>query len=277
MAKKAKRKQNTPRMPRKRPLEPIIVAFSHLKGGVGKTTAPINVSNCFARMGYKTLLVDMDPQSSSSEMFLDQNRPEKTLYHVLYEEVPLAEVTQNISDNLYLTPASIDMAMLENRLRERVDGYHMLQIALEKNDCDCVIIDTPPSIGVLTSNASIASSHLVIPVQVSYFALKGIENIMQTYQTIRQRANPKLSLLGVLITMIDERLTFARDIKGDVSDLFGDIMFKTVIHRSVRLEESPAYRKNIFDHAPRSRGSEEFIQLTQEIIERCRNSSPTHS
>ena len=124
-------------------LEPITVAFSHLKGGVGKTTAAINVSNCFARMGYKTLLVDMDPQSSSSEMFLDQNQPEKTLYHVLYEEVPLAEVTQNISDNLYLAPASIDMAMLENRLRERVDGYHMLQIALEKNDYDCVIIDTP--------------------------------------------------------------------------------------------------------------------------------------
>jgi chromosome partitioning protein len=238
VAKKAKRKQNTPRMPRKRPLKPITVAFSHLKGGVGKTTAAINVSNCFARMGYKTLLVDMDPQSSSSEMFLDQNQPEKTLYHVLYEEVPLAEVTQNISDNLYLAP---------------------------------------PSIGVLTSNALIASSHLIIPVQVSYFALKGIENIMQTYQTIRQRANPKLSLLGVLINMIDDRLTFARDIKGDVSDLFGDIMFKTVIHRSVRLEESPAYRKNIFDHAPRSRGSEEFIQLTQEIIERCRNSSPTHS
>ena len=277
MAKKAKRKQNTPRMPRKRPLEPITVAFSHLKGGVGKTTAAINVSNCFARMGYKTLLVDMDPQSSSSEMFLDQNQPEKTLYHVLYEEVPLAEVTQIISDNLYLAPASIDMAMLENRLRERVDGYHMLQIALEKNDYDCVIIDTPPSIGVLTSNALIASSHLIIPVQVSYFALTGIENILQTYQTIRQRANPKLSLLGVLITMIDDRQTFARDIKGDVSDLFGDIMFKTVIHRSVRLEESPAYRKNIFDLAPRSRGSEEFIQLTQEIIERCRNSSPTHS
>lgn len=277
MAKKARKKTSKPRIPRKKPLQPVTIAFSHLKGGVGKTTAAINVANCLARMGYRTLLVDMDPQSSASEMFLDQNQPEKTLYHVLYEEIPITEVTQNISENLDLAPASIDMAMLENRLRERVDGYHMLQIALEKHDYECVIIDTPPSIGVITSNALIAATHLVIPVQISYFALKGIENIMQTYHTIRQRANPKLSLLGVLVTMVDDRLTFAKDIKEDVSDLFGEKMFNTVIHRSVRLEESPAYRKNIFEHAPRSRGSEEFTQLTQEIIERCRNSSPTPS
>jgi len=277
VAKKAKRKETKPHRPRKKPLQPVTIAFSHIKGGVGKTTAAINVSNCLARMGYKTLLVDMDPQSSASEMFLDQNQLAKNLYHVLNDEVPINEVIQNISENMDIAPASIEMAMLENRLRERVDGYHSLQIALEKNEYDCVIIDTPPSIGVLTSNALIASTHLVIPVQVSYFALKGIENIIQTYQTIRQRANPKLSLLGVLITMIDDRLTFAKDIKGDVLDLFGETMFETVIHRSVRLEESPAYRKNIFDHAPRSRGSEEFTHLTQEIIERCLNSSPTNS
>lgn len=256
---------------------PSIIAFSHLKGGVGKTTGAINVATCLARMGYKTLLLDMDPQSSASEVFLNANLPEKTLYHVLYEEVPLSKVALPISENLDLAPSSIDMAMLENRLRERVDGYHMLQIAMEGHPYQFVIIDTPPSIGVLTSNALIASTHLVIPVQASYFALKGIQNIMQTYHTIRQRANPSLALLGVLITMIDDRLTFAKDIKSDVIDLFGDKVFETVIHRTVKLEESPAYRKNIFEHAPRSRGSEEFTQLTQEIIDRCRNSSPKRS
>ena len=256
---------------------PVIIAFSHLKGGVGKTTGAINVASCLARMGYKTLLLDMDPQSSASEVFLSGNSPEKTVFHVLNEEVPLSKVAMPVAENLDLAPSSIDMAMLENRLRERVDGYHMLQIAMEGHAYQFVVIDTPPSIGVLTSNALIAATHLVIPVQASYFALKGIQNIMQTYHTIRQRANPSLTLLGVLITMIDDRLTFARDIKADVTDLFGEKVFDTVIHRTVRLEESPAYRKNIFEHAPRSRGSEEFTKLTQEIIDRCRNLSPTRS
>jgi chromosome partitioning protein len=265
------------RVARKQAIPPVTIAFAHLKGGVGKTTAAINVATCLARMRYKTLLVDMDPQSSASEVFLALSQPEKTLYHVLYEEVPVAQVIQPVSENLDLAPASINMAMLENRLRERVDGYHMLQIALENHPYEAIVIDTPPSIGVLTSNALIAATHLVIPVQASYFALKGIENIMQTYHTIRQRANPSLALLGVLITMIDDRLTFAKDIKADVMELFGEKLFNTVIHRTVRLEESPAYRKNIFEHAPRSRGSEEFLHLTQEIIDRCRNSSPRRS
>ena len=264
-------------IPKKRPMPPSIIAFCHIKGGVGKTTAAINVSTCLARIGYKTLLVDMDPQSSASEVFLDQGQPDKTLYNVLHDEVPLSDVTHTVSDNLDVAPSSIDMAMLENRLRERVDGYHMLQVALEKHPYECVVIDTAPFIGVLTSNALIAATQLIIPVQVGYFALKGIENIMQTYHTIRQRANPALNLLGVLITMIDDRLTFAKDIKDDVADLFGEKMFKTMIHRTVRLEESPAYRKNIFEHAPRSRGSEEFTKLTQEIMKRCQNSSQTHS
>lgn len=253
---------------------PAIIAFSHLKGGVGKTTGAINVATSLARMGYKTLLLDVDPQSSASEVFLNAKLPEKTLYHVLHEEVSLSKITVPISEYLDLAPSSIDMAMLENRLRERVDGYHMLQIAMEGHPYQFVIIDTPPSIGVLTSNALIAATHLVIPVQASYFALKGIQNIMQTYHTIRQRANPNLALLGVLITMIDDRLTFAKDIKADVIDLFAEKVFETVIHRTVKLEESPAYRKNIFEHAPRSRGCEEFTQLTKEIIDRCRNSSP---
>lgn len=265
------------RTTRKAALPPAVIAFAHLKGGVGKTTAAINVATCLARMGHKTLLLDMDPQSSASEVFLSTTQTEKNLYHVLYDEKPLSAVIQPIGDNLDLAPASIDMAMLENRLRERVDGYHMLQIALENHPYQFVVIDTPPSIGVLTSNALIASTHLVIPVQASYFALKGIENMMQTYHTVRQRANPSLNLLGVLITMIDDRLSFARDIKADVTDIFGDKVFRTVIHRTVRLEESPAYRKNIFEHAPRSRGSEEFAQLTQEILDRCRNSSPKRS
>lgn len=269
-----KRRRTAPRVLRKKKIPPIILAFCHIKGGVGKTTGAINVATCLARTGYKTLLMDMDPQSSASEVFLDLNQPEKTLYHVLYEDTPVADVVQPVKDNLYLAPASIDMAMLENRLRERVDGYHILQMALEEHPYECVVIDTPPSIGILTTNALIAATHLIIPVQSGYFALKGIENIMQTYHTVRQRANPKLQLLGVLITMIDERLTFARDIKEDVKDLFGDKVFKTMIHRTVRLEESPAYRKNIFEHAPRSRGSEEYVQLTEEIINRCRNSSP---
>lgn len=271
------RKTPARRVRAKTPVAPATIAFAHLKGGVGKTTAAINVATCLARMGYKTLLLDMDPQSSASEVFLTTNQPEGTLYNVLYEEKPLTGIIRSISENLDLAPASIDMAMLENRLRERVDGYHMLQIALERHPYEFIIIDTPPSIGVLTSNALIAATHLVVPVQASYFALKGIENIMQAYHTVRQRANPSLTLLGVLITMIDDRLTFARDIKADVNDLFGDQVFQTVIHRTVRLEESPAYRKNIFEHAPRSRGSDEFTKLTQEILDRCRNSSPKRS
>lgn len=280
MARTSIRQRSEPsKHPRQRRRTPsrCTLAFCHIKGGTGKTTATINVAYCLAQKGYETLLVDMDPQSSASEVFLNQHQTPRTLYHVLYEDAPIADIIQPVSERLSLAPASIEMATLENRLRERVDGYHVLQAALAGHSYDFVVIDTPPSIGILTSNALIASTHLIIPVQAGYFALKGIENIMQTYHTVRQRANPSLTLLGVLITMIDERLTFAKDIRADIRELFGKKVFKTVIHRTVRLEESPAYRKPIFEHAPRSRGSEEFTRLTEEIIKRCRNSSPNRS
>jgi len=251
----------------------MIVSIANQKGGVGKTTTAINLAAALALRGRRTLLIDMDPQSNSSMSYLDIRAVERSLYDVLSDaQCTLAEVVveSNVA-NLLVAPARIALAKLEAKLVGEMDAHFRLKDRLDpiREDYEFIVIDCPPTLGLLTANALVASSHLLVPIQSSYFALEGTDDLLETVEKVRARANPDLRLLGVLITMHDRRTAIARDIRNQIRAVFGDLVFATVISKSVRLEESPAYKESIFTFAPESSGAAEYYRLCEEVIDRA--------
>ncbi|MGD2085245.1 MAG: ParA family protein [Candidatus Aminicenantes bacterium] len=248
----------------------MIITIANQKGGVGKTTTSINVSAALAFLGYKTLLVDMDPQSNSTVSFIDPHQLKYSLFDFLENtDMPFEDVVQPTSiNNLSLMPASIALAKLESKLIGEIDGHFRLKDRIDsfKFKYDYTIIDTPPTLGLITINSFVASTHLIIPIQSSYFALEGTDDLLETIEKVRSRSNPDLALLGVVITMYDKRTVIAKDSVTHIRKLFGRKVFNTTISRNVRLEESPAYKESIFTFAPNSRGAEEYQQLAKEIV-----------
>ena len=251
----------------------MIVSIANQKGGVGKTTTAINLAAALAMRGRRTLLIDMDPQSNSSMSYLDIRTIERSLYDVLSDtQCALADVVveSNVT-NLSVAPARIALAKLEAKLVGEMDAHFRLKDRLEpiREDYEFIVIDCPPTLGLLTANALVASSHLLVPIQSSYFALEGTDDLLETVEKVRARANPDLRLLGVLITMHDRRTAIARDIRNQIRAVFGELVFDTVISKSVRLEESPAYKESIFTFAPESSGATEYYRLCEEVIDRA--------
>ena len=250
----------------------MIVSIANQKGGVGKTTTAINLAAALAMRAKRTLLIDMDPQSNSSMSYLDIRTIERSLYDVLSDtQCALSEVVvESKVKNLWVAPARIALAKLEARLVGEMDAHFRLKDRLEpvRNDYEFIVIDCPPTLGLLTANALVASSHLLVPIQSSYFALEGTDDLLETVDKVRARANPDLRLLGVLITMHDRRTAIARDIRNQIRAVFGELVFATVISKSVRLEESPAYKEPIFSFAPDSSGAAEYYRLCEEVIDR---------
>jgi chromosome partitioning protein len=251
----------------------MIVSIANQKGGVGKTTTAINLAAALAMRGRRTLLIDMDPQSNSSMSYLDIRNVERSLYDVLSDtNCTLAEViVESTVKNLQVAPARIALAKLEAKLVGEMDSHFRLKDRLDpiREDYEFIVIDCPPTLGLLTANALVASSHLLVPIQSSYFALEGTDDLLETVEKVRARANPDLRLLGVLITMHDRRTAIARDIRNQIRTVFGDLVFTTVISKSVRLEESPAYKEPIFTFAPESSGATEYYRLCEEVIDRA--------
>jgi len=251
----------------------MIVSIANQKGGVGKTTTAINLAAALAMRGRRTLLIDMDPQSNSSMSYLDIRTIERSLYDVLSDtQCALANVVVESSvKNLSVAPARIALAKLEAKLVGEMDAHFRLKDRLEpiREEYEFIVIDCPPTLGLLTANALVASSHLLVPIQSSYFALEGTDDLLETVEKVRARANPDLRLLGVLITMHDRRTAIARDIRNQIRTVFGDLVFATVISKSVRLEESPAYKEPIFTFAPESSGATEYYRLCEEVIDRA--------
>jgi|SRR5688500_628343 len=251
----------------------MIIAIANQKGGVGKTTTAINLAAALAMRGKPTLLIDLDPQGNSSMSYIDVRTAAKSMYDVFVEkDVHLADVIVPASQkNLSLAPSRISLAKLEARLVGELDAPFKLKDELSalNGQYQHVVIDCPPALGLLTVNALVASTHLLIPIQSSYFALEGTDDLLETIEKVRQRPNPELEILGVVITMHDKRTALGRDIKAQIKKVFGDKVFRTVITKSVRLEESPAYRESIFTFAPDSTGAAEYYSLCEEVIDRA--------
>lgn len=251
----------------------MILAVTNQKGGVGKTTTSINLAAALARKRHRTLLVDLDPQGHSTLTFLDLATVGQSMYDVLAEpKMELDAIIRHTKyESLDIAPARISLAKLEGKLLGEFDGHYRLRDKIQPivANYDFIVIDTPPTLGLLTVSALVVASHLLVPIQSSYLALEGTDDLLETVERIRAYVNPNLDLLGVLITIHDHRTILGRDVVDQVRNVFGDKVFDTVITKSVRLEESPAYKKSIFTHAPESSGAKQYAKLGDEVLQRA--------
>ena len=249
-----------------------IIALSNQKGGVGKTTSSVNISAYFAKMGHRTLLVDMDPQGNAGSGFgVSKYRVEKSVYHALIGEETLDRIIrQTDCENLYVAPSNRDLIGAEIELMQAFSRETKLKKVLNhvQNHFDYCFIDCPPSLNLLTVNALTAAEHVVIPVQTEYYALEGISELVHTIELVQNSLNPDLDILGIILTMYDSRNNLSTQVVEEVKSYFKDKVFQTIVPRNVKLSESPSHGEPICLYDSKSRGADSYRELSKEIYER---------
>lgn len=257
-----------------RPRGPKIIAVANQKGGVGKTTTTINLGAALAEAGLRVLIVDLDPQGNASTgLGVEAEDRDYTTYELLLEEIELGQVIQPTgNDNLMIIPATVDLSsadieLIANEKRSFLLHDALRQTAIDGYALDFILIDCPPSLNLLTVNAMVAAHSVLVPLQSEFFALEGLSQLMLTIREVRQSANPGLRIEGVVLTMYDSRNNLSGQVEKDARDNLGDLVFKTLIPRNVRVSEAPSYAVSVLQYDSTSRGAQAYRALAAELLE----------
>ncbi len=258
-----------------RPNAPRIIAIANQKGGVGKTTTAINLGAALADEGFNVLLIDLDPQGNASTgLGIEPKDRRLTTYDLLLEDAPLADVIHTTRvDGLWLAPATTDLSsadieLVSNEKRSFLLHDALRQPAIDRYNLDYVLIDCPPSLSLLTVNGMVAADSVLVPLQSEFFALEGLSQLILTIREVRQTANPGLRIEGVLLTMYDKRNNLSLQVESDARDNLGELVFKTVVPRNVRISEAPSFAVPVLEYDPASKGSQAYRQLATELVAR---------
>lgn len=248
-----------------------IIAIANQKGGVGKTTTAINLGAYLSKAGRRVLIVDLDPQGNTTTgLGIDKNQLKSHIYNALIEEQPLDQIIQTVPyHGLEVLPSAPVLAAAEIELVNRSAREFQLKRVLEPQDYDYLLIDCPPSLGLLTINGLVAADSVIIPVQAEFYALEGLSQLLNTIKRVKQGLNPKLELLGVLVTMHNGRTTLSAQVHSEVKRHFANKVFETIIPRNVRLAEAPSYGQPISQYDRWSKGAKSYKQLAKEVIKRA--------
>jgi len=248
-----------------------VMAVANQKGGVGKTTTSINLSASLAYMGKKTLLIDNDPQgNATSGLGVDKWTVEKSVYDTLINDIEIMEtILPTMMDNLFICPSNIQLAGAEIELVSQMMRENRLKNAIEpiKKDYDYIIIDCPPSLGLLTLNSITAADTILVPIQCEYYALEGLKQLMKTVALVQKHLNPTLKVEGVVMTMYDSRTNLSFQVVESVREHFSDRVYRTIIPRNVRLSEAPSHGVPIILYDKDSKGAISYLDLAEEVIQ----------